>query len=33
MSVKHVKEYYQQICKDYVDMVDTIKELEELVAD
>ena len=29
MSVKHVKEYYNKICEDYHDMLETLREMEE----
>lgn len=29
MSVKHVKEYYQQVCDDYSEMLENIKNFEE----
>lgn len=32
MSVKHVKEYFDKICDDYKEMVDTVHELEEMVS-
>lgn len=32
MSVKHVKEYFNQISDDYVEMLDTVHELEEMVS-
>ena len=32
MSVKHVKKYFDKISNDYVEMLDTLHELEEAVA-
>ena len=32
MSVKHIKEYFNQISNDYVEMLDTFHELEDLAA-
>lgn len=32
MAVKHVKEYYNQICEQYAEMLDNIKCLEEEAA-
>lgn len=32
MSVKDVKEYYDQITADYMEMVESLKEMEELAA-
>lgn len=29
MSVKHVEEYYNQICRQYQEMLDDIKDLEK----
>ena len=29
MSVKHIKEYYQQVCDDYSEMLENIKDFEE----
>ena len=29
MSMKHVKQYYQQICEQYNEMIEDLKELEE----
>lgn len=29
MSVKHIYKYYQQICDQYQEMIDNIKELEK----
>ena len=29
MSVKHIKEYYNKICEDYHEMINTLHELEE----
>ena len=33
MAVKHVKEYYEKVCKQYIEMRDNLKEMEELLAD
>ena len=30
MSVKHVKEYYEEICAQYKDMLDELKDFEQL---
>ena len=29
MSVKHIKEYYNSVCNDYHELVETLHELEE----
>lgn len=31
MSVKHLKEYYEQVCDQYIEMKNEIKDLEEEV--
>ena len=31
MAVKHVKEYYEKVCKQYIEMRDNLKEMEELL--
>ena len=33
MSVKHVEEYYNQICRQYQEMLDDIKDLEKECAE
>lgn len=33
MSVKHIREQYQQITEDYMDMLDSVKELEQAVSE
>lgn len=29
MSVKHIKEYYEKVCADYHEIIETLHELEE----
>ena len=33
MSIKHVEEYYNQICRQYQEMLDDIKDLEKECTD